>query len=120
MTETAATTPQSGSGTAWQPLSGVRVVDFSALLPGPAAGAILADLGAEVIKVEPLAGEGVRHREVLSPILYAANRSKASLTIDLKHDGAAAVVAGLARWADVALESFRPGVAGSTMPAFRQ
>ena len=111
MTETAANTPQSGSGTAWQPLSGVRVVDFSALLPGPAAGAILADLGAEVIKVEPLAGEGVRHREVLSPILYAANRSKTSLTIDLKHDGAAAVVAGLARWADVALESFRPGVA---------
>ncbi len=111
MTDTAATASQSGPASAWQPLSGVRVVDFSALLPGPLAGAILADLGAEVIKVEPLAGEGVRHREVLAPILHAANRSKTSLAIDLKRDGAAAVVERLARWGDVAIESFRPGVA---------
>ena len=111
MNDTAAAAPQPSPDTPWQPLAGVRVVDFSALLPGPLAGAILADLGAEVVKIEPTGGEGVRHRAVLAPILHAANRSKASLTIDLKREGAAAVVERLARWGDVALESFRPGVA---------
>lgn len=106
-----ASAPQPGPAGPWQPLLGLRVVDFAALLPGPLVGAVLADLGAEVVKVEPPAGEGVRHREVLAPILRAANRSKASLAIDLKRDGAAAVVERLARWGDVALESFRPGVA---------
>lgn len=95
----------------WRPLSGVRVADFSALLPGPAAGAILADLGAEVVKIEPPSGEGARHRPVLAPILRAANRGKSSLALDLKHPDAARVVAALARWADIAIESFRPGIA---------
>lgn len=111
MDTSTAPAPQPGPAGAWQPLAGVRVVDFSALLPGPLAGAVLADLGADVLKIEPPGGDGVRHREVLAPILRAANRSKASLAIDLKHDGAAAVVERLARWGDIALESFRPGVA---------
>ena len=111
MDTSTAPAPQHAPAGPWQPLAGVRVVDFSALLPGPLAGAVLADLGAEVLKIEPPAGEGARHREVLAPILRAANRSKASLAIDLKRDGAAAVVERLARWGDVALESFRPGVA---------
>jgi len=111
MTDTTPTPSPDPAAPPWQPLAGVRVVDFSALLPGPLVGAVLADLGAEVVKIEPPGGEGVRQRAVLAPILHAANRSKASLAIDLKHDGAAAVVERLARWGDITLESFRPGVA---------
>ncbi|MBC7131577.1 MAG: CoA transferase [Roseovarius sp.] len=111
MTDPDPTPPGADTAGPWQPLAGIRVADFSALLPGPAAGAILADLGAEVVKIEPKAGEGARHREVLGPILRGANRGKASLALDLKHPRAGEVVAALARWADIALESFRPGVA---------
>lgn len=93
----------------WQPLAGVRVLDFSMLLPGPFATAILADLGADVIKVEPPAGDSAR--AVLPAMYRAANRNKRSLVLDLKQPAAAGVAQRLARWADLAIESFRPGVA---------
>lgn len=102
---------QTASASVWQPLAGVRVADFSALLPGPLTGAMLGDLGADVVKVEPLAGDGARRRTVLRPILENANRNKESLLLDLKRPEAAQVVHRLACWADVTLESFRPGVA---------
>ena len=93
----------------WQPLAGVRVIDFSGLLPGPFATVIFADLGADVIKIEPPAGDSAR--AVLPAMYRAANRNKRSLALDLKNTGSAAVIERLARWADVAVESFRPGVA---------
>jgi len=93
----------------WQPLAGVRVLDFSLLLPGPFATVILADLGADVAKIEPPGGDFARQMPVA--MFRMANRNKRSVTLDLKHPDAAWVVERLARWADVAIEGFRPGVA---------
>lgn len=95
--------------TSWKPLAGVKVADFSLLLPGPVATLILADLGAEVIKVEPPAGDPARGMK--SAMFAGANRNKSSLTLDLKSPDAGKVVEQLAKWADVAIEGFRPGVA---------
>jgi len=95
--------------TGWQPLAGVNVVDFSMFVPGPFCTAILADLGADVIKVEPPAGDPARR---YIPVQFRTeNRNKRSLALDLKAEGARAVVERLARRADVAIEGFRPGVA---------
>lgn len=93
----------------WQPLKGVRVLDFSLLLPGPFCTLALADLGADVLKVEPLAGDFARRMP--SSLFRMANRNKRSMRLDLKHADAGTIVAGLARWADIAIEGFRPGVA---------
>lgn len=93
----------------WQPLAGVRVLDFSLLLPGPFATAILADLGADVAKIEPPGGDFARQMPVA--MFRMANRNKRSVVLDLKHAEAVPVVERLARWADVAIEGFRPGVA---------
>jgi crotonobetainyl-CoA:carnitine CoA-transferase CaiB-like acyl-CoA transferase len=92
----------------WQPLDGVRVLDFSLLLPGPFATLALADLGADVVKVEPPAGDFARR--IPFAMFRMANRNKRSMTLDLKHPDAGRVVARLATWADVAIEGFRPGV----------
>ncbi len=93
----------------WQPLAGVRVVDFSMFVPGPFAAAIFADLGAEVIKVESLGGDPCRG---YLPVQFRTeNRNKRSIAIDLKADAAKRVVAKLAAQADIVLEGFRPGVA---------
>lgn len=99
----------SGHKDHWQPLAGVRVADFSLLLPGPFATVTLADLGADVVKVEPPQGDFARQMPVA--MFRMANRSKRSIALDLKHPSAAAVVARLAAWADVAIEGYRPGVA---------
>lgn len=93
----------------WQPLRGVRVLDFTPLLPGPFATLALADLGADVVKVEPPGGDFARRMPSL--LFRMANRNKRSLTLDLKHRDAPAVVRRLALWADAAIEAFRPGVA---------
>jgi crotonobetainyl-CoA:carnitine CoA-transferase CaiB-like acyl-CoA transferase len=93
----------------WQPLAGVRVLDFSLLLPGPFATLTLADLGADVVKVEPPAGDFAR--QIPFAMFRMANRNKRSMTLDLKHPEAKRVVGRLAAWADVAIEGFRPGVA---------
>ena len=92
-----------------QMLSGVRILDFTALLPGPFATVILADLGADVIKVEPPAGDFARQMPV--EMFRMANRNKRSLAIDLKQPSSQEVIARLVDWADVAIEGFRPGVA---------
>ena len=89
-------------------LSGVRVLDFTALLPGPFTTVILADLGADVIKIEPPTGDFARQMPV--EMFRVANRNKRSLVLDLKNEQSREVIARLARWADVAVEGFRPGV----------
>lgn len=93
----------------WQPLAGVSVVDFSMFVPGPFAAAIFADLGAEVLKVEPPAGDPCR---TYLPLQFRTeNRNKRSLALDLKQEGAQEVVARLAAQADIVIEGYRPGVA---------
>jgi crotonobetainyl-CoA:carnitine CoA-transferase CaiB-like acyl-CoA transferase len=93
----------------WLPLSGVRILDFSVILPGPFATAILGDLGADIIKVEPPAGDF--SRRMPEEMYRVSNRNKRNISIDLKHGDSAKVVERLAKWADVAFETFRPGVA---------
>ena len=92
----------------WLPLDGIKVVDFSALIPGPFATAILSDLGADVIKVEPPGGDS--GRSLLPAVFHATNRNKRSIALDLKHADAKAVIERLARWTDIVIESNRPGV----------
>jgi crotonobetainyl-CoA:carnitine CoA-transferase CaiB-like acyl-CoA transferase len=92
----------------WLPLAGIKVADFSALIPGPFTTAILADLGADVIKVEPPRGDPAR--SLLPAVFHAINRNKRSIALDLKQADAKPVVERLARWADVLIESNRPGV----------
>jgi crotonobetainyl-CoA:carnitine CoA-transferase CaiB-like acyl-CoA transferase len=98
-----------------QPLSGVKVLDFSTLLPGPMAGLMLAEAGAEVVKIErPGLGEELRHYEPKwgrDSISFALlNRGKKSLAIDLKDASQVALLEPLIRQADVLIEQFRPGV----------
>jgi crotonobetainyl-CoA:carnitine CoA-transferase CaiB-like acyl-CoA transferase len=93
----------------WLPLSGIRVVDFSMFVPGPFCSAILADLGAEVIKVESLKGDPGRG---YVPVQFRMeNRNKRSIALDLKHEKSRSIVEKLARHSDIAIEGFRPGVA---------
>ena len=92
----------------WLPLDGIKVADFSALIPGPFCSAILSDLGADVIKIEPPKGDSAR--SLLPAIFHAANRNKRSIALDLKHAQAKPVIERLAKWADIAIESNRPGV----------
>ena len=94
---------------AWQPLAGVRVLDFSVLLPGPFATLMLGDLGADVIKVEPPGGDN--GRTITGLDFDAVNRNKRSIVLDLKDAASRPVVARLAARADIAIEAFRPGVA---------
>ena len=95
------------------PLAGVRVVDFTAMVSGPMAAAILADQGAEVIKVESPSGDETRRigrrRNGLTAGFFACNRGKRSLCIDLKKPEAAAPVRKLIASADVLMQNFRPG-----------
>jgi crotonobetainyl-CoA:carnitine CoA-transferase CaiB-like acyl-CoA transferase len=98
-----------------QPLSGIRVLDFSTLLPGPMATLLLAEAGAEVIKIErPGNGEelrGYRPRFADTSVSFAMlNRGKRSVAIDLKAPDALTRLRPLLESADVVLEQFRPGV----------
>ena len=98
-----------------QPLAGVRVLDFSTLLPGPLATLILAEAGAEVIKVErPGRGDEMRSyppKFGSDGVNFAMlNRGKRSLAIDLKDPEAVAALKPLIESADVRVEQFRPGV----------
>ena len=98
-----------------QPLDGVRVLDFSTLLPGPMATLLLAEAGAEVIKLErPQSGEelrGYQPRFADTSVPFAMlNRGKRSIAIDLKAADALAHLRPLLEAADVVVEQFRPGV----------
>src|SRR5579862_1875568 len=98
------------------PLTGVRVLDLTRLLPGAFATLMLAEMGAEVIKIEdPKGGDPTR---TLPPLvggrgLYDVllNRGKKSVALDLKAEGSRAVMDRLVATADVMIESFRPGTA---------
>ena len=97
------------------PLAGIKVLDFSRILSGPYASMVLADLGAEVVKVEPIgSGDETRNfppfKGPLSHYFIALNRSKKSITLDLKSPEGAKIARDLARKSDVVLENFRPGV----------
>jgi CoA:oxalate CoA-transferase len=98
-----------------RPLDGLRVLDFTRVLAGPLATALLADLGAEVIKVEPPQGDDYRAigpmRNGESALFTVMNRNKKSLVLDLKQPQAVALVEELAGKVDVVVENFRPGVA---------
>ena len=93
-----------------QPLTGLKVVEFTHMVMGPTCGMVLADLGAEVIKVEPIDGD--RTRTLLGAgigFFPLFNRNKKSIQIDLtKADGAAAA-RKLCSSADVVAENFKPG-----------
>ncbi|MDT0684289.1 CaiB/BaiF CoA-transferase family protein [Roseicyclus sp. F158] len=97
------------------PLAGIRVLDFSRILSGPYASMVLADLGAEVIKVEPI-GKGDETRNFppfhgnLSHYYIALNRGKKCIALDLKSPEGRRIATDLARRSDILLENFRPGV----------
>lgn len=98
-----------------RPLEGVRVLDFSTLLPGPMCTLVLAEAGAEVLKIErPGSGDEMRGYEPRagsdSANFALLNRGKRSLAIDLKAPGSTEHILALARDADVVVEQFRPGV----------
>jgi crotonobetainyl-CoA:carnitine CoA-transferase CaiB-like acyl-CoA transferase len=103
-----------------KPLSGVRILDLTHMLSGPYGAMILADLGAETIKVEPLQGEGTRKLLATDPknslngqgaYFVTLNRNKQSVALDLKSEGGLAVFYDLVRESDIVIENFSAGVA---------
>jgi len=92
------------------PLLGITVIEFSHMVMGPAAGLMLADLGADVIKVEPLGGDKTRRlRGAGAGYFPMYNRNKRSICVDLKSEAGKAAVLELIKGADVFIENFRPG-----------
>ena len=111
--------------TAPLPLAGVRVLDLTRLLPGGVLGALLADMGADVIKVEePVLGDYMRWDEPRlgeeSAYSWIVGRGKKSLGLDLKREGAVEVFLRLAESADIVMEGFRPGVTDRLGIGFEQ
>lgn len=99
------------------PLRGIRVLDFTRVLAGPSASLALADLGAEVLKVEPPeSGDETRtfppFREGESHYFLSVNRGKKSIVVDLKTEAGLALVKDLAAKCDILVENYRPGVMG--------
>ncbi|WP_082016697.1 CaiB/BaiF CoA transferase family protein [Cupriavidus sp. IDO] len=93
------------------PLAGIRVVEFTHMVMGPTCGMILADLGAEVIKVEPPGGDKTRNLPGLGIGFFRAfNRNKKSVVLDITTEEGRAAAAELAGQSDVLLENFRPGL----------
>ncbi len=96
-----------------KPLAGLRVIELANFIAGPLAGTLLADMGADVIKVEPPQGDmsratpPIRNGESVS--FTALNRNKSSLVLDLKRPEAIAILLKLAEKSDVFLEAYRPG-----------
>lgn len=95
------------------PLAGVRVVDITAVLMGPSATQMLADLGADVVKIEPPAGDATRKigpggDDKMGPIYLGLNRNKRSLVLDLKHPQGRKILLKLAAEADVLTYNVRP------------
>ena len=106
--ETEANPPLASDGPA--PLAGIKVVEFSHMVMGPSIGVILADLGADVIKIEPPGGD--RTRDLLgsgSGYFPMFNRNKQSICLDIKAEEDAACAHRLCGEADIVIENFRPG-----------
>jgi formyl-CoA transferase len=100
-----------------KPLEGMRVLDFSTIFAGPHCGQLLADYGADVVKVEPLGGDDSRNWQPLhtgapgsGTLFLVVNRGKRSLAIDLKHPEGRALAQRLAGRADVLIQNFSAGV----------
>jgi crotonobetainyl-CoA:carnitine CoA-transferase CaiB-like acyl-CoA transferase len=100
--------------TASQPLAGIKVLDLTRALSGPFCTTLLADLGADVVKVEGLGGDMIRlwgpFAEGTSLYHLAVNRNKRSVSLDLRTDEGREIILELARRSDVLVENFRPGV----------
>jgi CoA:oxalate CoA-transferase len=99
-----------------KPLSNIKILDFTRVLSGPYCTAMLADIGADVIKIEPPSGDDYRHigpflNDGSSSLFETVNRGKRSLVLDLQSDADRALALKLASEADVVVENFRPGVA---------
>jgi len=93
------------------PLAGIRVVEFSHMIMGPSCGLVLGDLGADIVKIEPM-GEGDNTRRLPGSgagFFPAFNRNKQSLQLDVKHPKGLAFAKKLIARADVVIENFRPG-----------
>ena len=96
--------------TAPMPLQGIRVLEFTHMVMGPAVGAMLASLGAEVVRVEPVGGDSTRNLLGSGAGYFPMyNRHKQSICLDLKSPAGLAVARDLAAQADVLVENFRPG-----------
>ena len=95
------------------PLKGVKVLDLTSMVSGPVGAMILADQGADVIKVEPVTGELVRHMAApyngVNPVFFSCNRGKRSIALDLKSEEGKEILFKLAADADVFMQNFRPG-----------
>ncbi|KPB22127.1 L-carnitine dehydratase/bile acid-inducible protein F [Pseudomonas amygdali pv. sesami] len=115
MSSTTASPSQTQDSASAGPLTGLRVVDFTRVLSGPFSTALLADLGAEVIKIESPGGDDYRHVgpfvEGSSALFAFANRGKKSVVLDLKKPEDLSAARQLASTADIVVENFRPGVA---------
>ena len=96
-------------GSVGGPLNGLRVVELVGLGPGPFCGMLLADMGADVLRVDRL--DDARAVDASKPATSAMNRGKRSIALDLKHDDGLAVLLRLVARADALFEVFRPGVA---------
>jgi crotonobetainyl-CoA:carnitine CoA-transferase CaiB-like acyl-CoA transferase len=95
------------------PLAGLRVVEFTHMVMGPTCGMVLADLGAEVIKVEPVDGDRTRHLLGAGAGFFPMfNRNKKSIALDLRSPEGLEVARRLAASADVVAQNFKPGVMG--------
>ncbi len=98
-----------------KPLEGIRVLDLTRVLAGPYCTALLADLGAEIIKLEPPHGDDYRHigpfRDGQSALFTLSNRGKRSIALNLKDERGLNAALAIADTCDVVVENFRPGVA---------
>jgi formyl-CoA transferase len=96
-------------------LEGIRVLDQTQVMAGPFCSMLLADMGADVIKIEPPGGEHTRREREIAPgvsaSFLAVNRNKRALTLDLKQPAGVDVLKRLVRTADILVENYRPGVA---------
>jgi crotonobetainyl-CoA:carnitine CoA-transferase CaiB-like acyl-CoA transferase len=94
-------------------LKGIKVLDLTSMVSGPVAAMMLADQGAEVIKVEPTTGEQMRHIgptvNKVTAAFFSCNRGKRSIAVDLKSEDGKKVLFDLVKSADVLLQNFRPG-----------
>ena len=95
------------------PLEGLKVLDLTSMVSGPMGAMMLADQGAEVIKVEPTNGEQLRHMAAphngVNPAFFSCNRGKKSLAVDLKSEEGKEILFKLVQEADVFMQNFRPG-----------